>query len=83
MVQHVKLIAGTCILYLSKFTLLLVVQLWGVTAIETIKILYMPIPRGQQWRSKNAEKVTHIKGRLLHQAMVLYNYVPFQNGNFS
>ena len=31
----------------------------------------------RQWRSKNAEKVTHIKGRLLYQAMILYNYVPF------
>ena len=33
-----------------------------------------------QWHSQNAEKVTHIKGRLLYQAMVLYNYVPFQFG---
>ena len=33
--------------------------------------------------SQNAEKVTHIKGRLLYQAMILYNYVPFQNENFS
>ena len=36
----------------------------------------------QQWHSHNAEKCTHIKGRLLYQAMILYNYVPFQNGNF-
>ena len=36
-----------------------------------------------QWRSQNAEKVTHIKGRLLYQAVILYKYVPFQNGNFS
>ena len=36
-----------------------------------------------QWCCQNAEKVTHIKGRLLYQAMILYNYVPFQNGNFS
>ena len=36
-----------------------------------------------QRRSQNAEKVMHIKGRLLEQAMILYNYVPFQNGNFS
>ena len=36
-----------------------------------------------QWRSQNAEKVTHIKGRLLYQAMILYNYVPFQSGDFS
>ena len=28
----------------------------------------------------NAEKVMHIKGRLLYQAMILYNYVPFQMG---
>ena len=26
------------------------------------------------------EKVTHIKGRLLYQAIILYNYTPFQNG---
>ena len=31
--------------------------------------------------SKNVEKVTHIKGRL-YQAMLLYNYGPFPNGNF-
>ena len=36
-----------------------------------------------QWRSQNAEKAMHIKGRLLYQAMILYNYVPFQNRNFS
>ena len=36
-----------------------------------------------QWCNQNAEKVTQIKGRLLYQAMILYNYVPFQNGNFS
>ena len=33
--------------------------------------------------SKNAEKATHIKGRLLDEAVVLSNCVPFQNGNFS
>ena len=32
---------------------------------------------------QNAEKVTHIKGRLLYQAVILYSYVPFQNWNFS
>ena len=37
----------------------------------------------KKWCSQNAEKVMHIKGRLLDQAMILYNYVPFQNGNFS
>ena len=30
-----------------------------------------------QWRSQNAEKVTHIKGRLLYQTMTLYKYIPF------
>ena len=29
------------------------------------------------------QNVTHVKGRLLHQAMILYNNVLFQNGNFS
>ena len=33
-----------------------------------------------QWRSQNAEKIMHIKGRLLYQALILYNYVPFQIG---
>ena len=40
--------------------------------------LYIP-----QWRSQIAEKVTHIKGRLLGQAALLFNCFPFQNGNFS
>ena len=40
-------------------------------------------PWPKQWRIQNAEIVTHIKGRLLYQAMILYSYVPFQNENFS
>ena len=36
-----------------------------------------------QLRSQNAEKATHIKGRLLDQAVILFNCVPPQNGNFS
>ena len=36
-----------------------------------------------QWRSQNAEKDTQIKGRLLFQALILYNYAPFQNRYFS
>ena len=36
-----------------------------------------------KWRSQKAEKVTHTKGRLLEQAMILFNCVPFQNGNLS
>ena len=34
-------------------------------------------------RSQNAEKVTHIKGRLLGQAVILFNCAPFQNGKRS
>ena len=30
-----------------------------------------------QWRSQNAEKVTHIKGRLLEQTVILFNCVHF------
>ena len=37
----------------------------------------------KQWRSQNAEKVTHIKVRLPEQAMIFINCVPFQNRNFS
>ena len=33
--------------------------------------------------SQNAEKATRIKGRLLDQAVVLFNCTPFQNGNIS
>ena len=36
-----------------------------------------------QWRSQNAENVTHVKGRLPAQAVILFNCVAFQNGNFS
>ena len=43
----------------------------------------MALSSYKQWRSQNAEQVTHIKGRLLYPSMILYNYVPFQNGNFS
>ena len=35
------------------------------------------------WRSQNAEKVTHIKGRVLEQLVILINCVPFQNRNIS
>ena len=37
----------------------------------------------RQCCSQNAEKVTHIKGRLLDQAVILFNCIPFPNGNFS
>ena len=36
-----------------------------------------------QWRSQNEEKATHIKGRQLDQAVILFDSVPFQNGNLS
>ena len=36
-----------------------------------------------QWRRQNAAKVTHVKGRLLDQAVILFNCVPFYNGNVS
>ena len=34
-------------------------------------------------RYENAEKATHIKGKLLYQAVILFNSVPFQNGKIS
>ena len=37
----------------------------------------------QQLRSQSAEKVTHIKERLLDQAVLLFNCIPFLLGNFS
>ena len=34
----------------------------------------------KQWCSPNAEKATHIKGRPLDQAVILFNCIPFQMG---
>ena len=34
-------------------------------------------------RHENAEKAMHIKGKLLYQAMILFNCVHFQIGNIS
>ena len=34
-------------------------------------------------RCQNAEKGTHIRGRLLDQAVILFNCIPFQNRIFS
>ena len=36
-----------------------------------------------QWRSQNAEILTLIKGRPLDQTVILFNYAPSQNSNFS
>ena len=33
---------------------------------------------GLQWRSQNAGKVKHIKGRVMNQVMILYNNVPLK-----
>ena len=33
--------------------------------------------------ARTLKKVTHIKGRLLDQAVILFNWVPFHNENFS
>ena len=37
----------------------------------------------QQLRNQSAEKVTHVKERLLDQAVLLFNCIPFLLGNFS
>ena len=44
---------------------------------------YAQTNRWKQWRRQNAEKVTHIKERLLDQAVMLFNCIPFQSGSFS
>ena len=43
----------------------------------TLIFPYLSIWWRCQWRSQNAEKVTHIKGGLLDQAMIYSNCVPF------
>ena len=52
---------------------------------EHMRITYVLSLRPQvyQERSQNAEKVTHIKGRLPDQVEILFDCDPFQNGNFS
>ena len=45
-------------------------------------VLYKEIGKFQ-WHSQKAGKKMHIKGILLDQAMILFNCIPFQNGNFS
>ena len=55
-------------------------ECWGVL---TLLLLEGIVAFGKGVAMQNAEKVTHIKGRQLDQAMILFNYVPFQNGNFS
>ena len=45
-----------------------------------ILIFALALDYTSQRRSQNAEKITHIKGRLLDQAMIFFNCVPFQMG---
>ena len=33
--------------------------------------------------ARTLKMLTYTKGRLLDQAMILFNCIPFQNGNFS
>ena len=52
--------------------------------VEIEKLLVQdPLPVEPKWRSQNAENVSHIKERLLDQAVLLFNCVPFHSGNFS
>ena len=39
--------------------------------------------KDSQWGSQIAEKATHIKGRLLDRAVILFNHLPFQIRKFS
>ena len=54
--------------------------IFKISFLKTDNNSKMPKTTFYQWRSQNAEKNTH-HGRLLYQAMILYHYVPFQNGN--
>ena len=55
----------------------------GPTHDQEVTGLNPAIGKVLQWRSQKAEKVRLIEGKLLYQVMIFYNYVPFQNGNFS
>ena len=56
-----------------------------VRAVYHTKIHVFPHPGyyNIKCRSQNAEKVMHINERLLDQSAILFNYVPFEKGNFS
>ena len=45
-----------------------------------IQVVWSETEEVLQFCSQNNEKVTHIRGRLLYQALILYNYVTFQIG---
>ena len=47
---------------------------------ETLSLFVCALIHLSQRRNQNAEKVTHIKGRQLDQAMILFNCAPFQMG---
>ena len=42
--------------------------------------MFIIVPTLIQWRSQNAEKIPHIKGRLLDQVMFLFNCALFKMG---
>ena len=46
-------------------------------SVDTNQLASQLIWISTQWRSQNTEKVTHIKGRLLDQALSLFNCDPF------
>ena len=50
--------------------------------VETMDEMFC-VKNTTQWHSKNAEKVNHIKGRLLEKDLILFNCIPFQNKKFS
>ena len=51
-------------------------------ACEASRLIWMVQPF--QWRSQNIKTFTHITGRRLDQAIILFNCVPFHyHGNFS
>ena len=54
-------------------------NVWHILGIMKF-YMFLLLIIADQGRSQNAEKVTHIKGRLLSQAMILFNCFPFQMG---
>ena len=69
--KYFRFIAGETTYHKIDFVNIL---LWSQEA--TLKESQVSI---SQWRSQNAEKVTHTKGRILDKTMILFNW----NGNFS
>ena len=86
--------AGCCPFYVSGYVVVVVLAdslslqlsilfVFGSCFVMQYFVYFLVLYIISKGVARTLKKVTHIKGRLLYQAMIFYNCVPFQNGNFS